>query len=191
MGKSGNVPRYRMGHEPLLRHPPYHMYILRHPLKLTQNQRKAIGLFAIMFLMSSSQVQAAEGVSVVPETVPVQVAQTAVSEASTQANVLPEQKDVPVRVMYATITAYASVPGETDDSPFITADGSHVRDGIVAANFLKFGTRIRIPQLSGDKVYEVHDRMNKRFPDRVDVWVDSVPKENTVGLRRNYKIEIL
>ncbi|MBD3252034.1 hypothetical protein GF380_06350, partial [Candidatus Uhrbacteria bacterium] len=58
---------------------------------------------------------------------------------------------------YVPMTAYTSRPEETDDTPFITADGSHVRDGIVAANFLPFGTKVRIPSLFGDQIFEVHD----------------------------------
>ena len=36
-----------------------------------------------------------------------------------------------------TITAYSSTPDQTDSTPFITAYNTFVRDGIVAANFLK------------------------------------------------------
>jgi len=73
---------------------------------------------------------------------------------------------------YVPMTAYTSRPEETDATPFITADGSHVRDGIVAANFLPFGTKVRIPSLFGDKVFEVHDRMNKRYPYKMDFWME-------------------
>jgi 3D (Asp-Asp-Asp) domain-containing protein len=72
---------------------------------------------------------------------------------------------------YVPMTAYTSRPEETDSTPFITADGSHVRDGIVACNFLPFGTKVRIPTLFGDKIFEVHDRMNKRFPYKMDFWM--------------------
>jgi 3D (Asp-Asp-Asp) domain-containing protein len=72
---------------------------------------------------------------------------------------------------YVPMTAYTSRPEETDSTPFITADGSHVRDGIVAANFLPFGTKVRIPELFGDKIFEVHDRMNKRYPYKMDIWM--------------------
>ncbi|HWQ99975.1 MAG TPA: hypothetical protein VN397_03975 [Candidatus Methylomirabilis sp.] len=81
-------------------------------------------------------------------------------------------------------TAYTSRPEETDSTPFITADGSHVRDGIVAANFLKFGTRIRIPELYGDKIFEVHDRMNKRYHVKVDIWMDDLTRARKHGVRR-------
>ena len=87
-------------------------------------------------------------------------------------------------------TAYTSRPEETDSTPFITADGSHVRDGIVAANFLKFGTKIRIPELYGDKIFEVHDRMNKRYNVKVDIWMDNLQNARNHGVR-HLKIEIV
>ena len=43
------------------------------------------------------------------------------------------------------VTAYTSAPDETSDHPLITASGGMVGDGIVAANFLPFGTQIEIP----------------------------------------------
>jgi 3D (Asp-Asp-Asp) domain-containing protein len=81
------------------------------------------------------------------------------------------------------LTAYTSRVEECDSTPFTTADGSRVRDGIIAANFLKFGTKVRIPELFGDKVFEVHDRMNKRFSNRVDVWMDDLTDARQFGVR--------
>jgi 3D (Asp-Asp-Asp) domain-containing protein len=61
------------------------------------------------------------------------------------------------------VTAYTSLADETDDTPFITADGSYVHDGIVATNLLPFGTKVMIPSLFGDKIFTVDDRMSKRM----------------------------
>ncbi|MDP3901723.1 MAG: hypothetical protein Q8Q37_01975 [bacterium] len=72
--------------------------------------------------------------------------------------------------LVVTLTAYSSTPDQTDDSPFITASNTYVHDGTVAANFLPFNTRIMIPELFGDKIFVVEDRMHKRFSDRVDIW---------------------
>jgi 3D (Asp-Asp-Asp) domain-containing protein len=80
-------------------------------------------------------------------------------------------------------TAYTSRPQETDDTPFIAADGTHVYDGMVAANFLKFGTKIRIPEMFGDKVFTVHDRMNKRYDVKVDVWMSELRPALQYGVR--------
>src|SRR3989344_4085984 len=55
-------------------------------------------------------------------------------------------------------TAYSSTIEQTDESPFVTASGSTVRNGIVANNGLKFGTKIRIPLLYGNRIFIVEDR---------------------------------
>ena len=73
--------------------------------------------------------------------------------------------------LYLRVTAYSSSPDETDSTPFITASGMEVRDGIVATNILPFGTRIQIPALFGSKVFTVEDRMNRRMKDVMDVWM--------------------
>ncbi|PIR88861.1 MAG: hypothetical protein COU07_04200 [Candidatus Harrisonbacteria bacterium CG10_big_fil_rev_8_21_14_0_10_40_38] len=88
------------------------------------------------------------------------------------------------RAMTVVITAYSSTPDQTDDTPFITASGTHVRDGIVAANFLPIGTKIQIPELFGDKIFVVEDRMHERFSDRVDVWFATREEAKTFGLRK-------
>jgi 3D (Asp-Asp-Asp) domain-containing protein len=69
------------------------------------------------------------------------------------------------------VTFYSSTPDQTDDSPFITADGTTVYDGLAAANFLAFGTKIKLPNIFGDKIFVVHDRMHSRFSKRIDIWV--------------------
>ncbi len=69
-----------------------------------------------------------------------------------------------------TITAYSSTPDQTDETPFITASGKTVHDGIVAANFLPFGTKVQIPKIFGEKIFVVEDRMSRRFDERMDIW---------------------
>src|SRR4030042_3654518 len=49
------------------------------------------------------------------------------------------------RTIEALVTAYSSTPEETDDTPFITASGNYVRPGVIAANFLPFGTQGQSP----------------------------------------------
>lgn len=89
------------------------------------------------------------------------------------------------------ITAYSSTPEETDDTPFITASGSYVKDGIVANNFLPFGTKIRIPDIYGDKIFVVEDRMNWRKSDyNLDVWFPAHNLAENFGVKRTY-VEIL
>ena len=88
------------------------------------------------------------------------------------------------------ITAYASLPEQTDDTPFITATGNYVRDGIVAANFLPFGTKIRMPELFGEKIFVVEDRMHSRFQNSVDIWFADNKEAKNFGKQWS-KIEIL
>jgi len=71
------------------------------------------------------------------------------------------------------VTAYSSSPDETDDTPFITALGTQVRDGIVATNLLPFGTKLKIPALFGEKVFVVEDRMHRRKKNIIDIWMPS------------------
>ena len=88
------------------------------------------------------------------------------------------------------MTAYSSDPDETDSTPFITASGSHVRPGVAAANFLPFGTKFRIPELFGNKIFVIEDRMHSRFSNRVDIWFET--KENAKNFGKQFsKIEIL
>ena len=70
----------------------------------------------------------------------------------------------------AVLTAYSSTPDQTDNTPFITASGTRTRDGIVASNFLAFGTKIKIPELFGDKEFTVEDRMAKKHDGKIDIW---------------------
>lgn len=92
----------------------------------------------------------------------------------------------PDKVVKAVITAYSSTPDQTDDSPFIAASGKRVYDGMIAANWLPFGTQIKIPALYGDKIFTVHDRMNKRYGyGRMDIWMDAPKKEvRQFGVKR-------
>lgn len=87
-------------------------------------------------------------------------------------------------------TAYSSTKDQTDDTPFITAMGTHVRDGVVAANFLPLGKVIKIPDHFGDKTFVVEDRMNKRYDFRLDLWFPTREEAKQWGLRK-IKIEII
>ncbi|MCX6793336.1 MAG: hypothetical protein NTY12_04935 [Candidatus Falkowbacteria bacterium] len=84
---------------------------------------------------------------------------------------LPDNKGLKM----VSLTAYNSEVGQTDSDPCTTANGfnlcSNGKEDSVAANFLPFGTKIMIPDLFGDRVFVVRDRMNKRFSNRVDVWM--------------------
>lgn len=90
-----------------------------------------------------------------------------------------------------TVTAYSSTPDQTDDSPFITASGKWVYDGIVASNFLPFGTKVRFPELFRDKIFTVDDKMHARFADtRVDIWFPDRESAKEFGIKETM-MEIL
>lgn len=103
---------------------------------------------------------------------------------------LPESPDRPVSSYRVSVTFYSSDPWQTDDTPFITANGTYVHDGIVATNALPFGTVVRLPEIYGDKLFTVEDRMNKRYPTRVDVWVQHRDEAFARGIVRNSLLEV-
>jgi 3D (Asp-Asp-Asp) domain-containing protein len=71
------------------------------------------------------------------------------------------------------VTAYSSTPSQTDNTPFLTASGKKVRDGIVANNLFPFGTKIKIPDIFRDKIFVVEDRMKKgKWKYHFDVWFE-------------------
>jgi len=88
---------------------------------------------------------------------------------------LPSYTDAEVlKKIKVIVTAYSSSIWETQGNPYITASGTYVRDGIVANNLLPFGTKIRLPEIFGDKIFVVEDRMNQRKGYyHVDVWFPS------------------
>lgn len=95
-----------------------------------------------------------------------------------------------IKELFVIMTAYSSTVDQTDSTPFTTALGTQVGDGIVAANFLPFGTKIKIPQVFGDKIFTVEDRMNKRYSERIDVWFPDRESAKNFGLK-TLKVQIL
>lgn len=95
-----------------------------------------------------------------------------------------KRKKRALREFTAIATAYTSSVDETDSSPFITASGSRTHPGTLAANFLPFGTKVKIPSHFGDRIFTVEDRLHKRFSDRVDVWMETKKEAFAFGKRR-------
>lgn len=86
--------------------------------------------------------------------------------------------------LYITATAYSSTPDQTDSTPFTTSNGKPVYDGLIAANWLPYNTKIRIPDLFGEKIFTVNDRMNARYrTGRLDVWMASRNDARKFGAR--------
>lgn len=92
-----------------------------------------------------------------------------------------------IRSSQHVITAYNSDVAQCDDTPCITANGfnvcEHGIEDTVAANFLPMGTKIRIPDLFGDRIFIVRDRMNRRHQSRVDVWMKEYKDAKQFGIK--------
>ncbi|MDD2807703.1 MAG: hypothetical protein PHW95_04270 [Patescibacteria group bacterium] len=92
------------------------------------------------------------------------------------------------------ITAYSSTIDQTDSTPCNTANGfnlcEHNQEDVIAANFLPFGTKVRIPEYFGDRVFTVQDRMNARYSYHADVWMKTRAAAVVFGLRYT-KLEVL
>ena len=85
------------------------------------------------------------------------------------------------KTMRVLATAYSSTVDQCDSTPFITANGTHVHDGTLAANFLKFGTKVKFPALYGDKIFIVEDRMKSNY--KVDLWFPTRQEAKNFGAR--------
>ena len=100
----------------------------------------------------------------------------------------------PIKTTTVVATAYSSTPDQTDSTPCIAADGFNVcangQENIIAANFLPFGTKVRVPDQFGDQIFTVHDRMNPRFNHRIDFWKTSRNRALSFG-KRLVEIEIV
>ncbi|MFA6100302.1 MAG: hypothetical protein WC750_05565 [Patescibacteria group bacterium] len=94
-------------------------------------------------------------------------------------------------------TAYSSDVGQTDDSPCQTATGydvceNYARYGAantIASNFLPLHTVVKIPELYGDELFVVRDRMNDRFYNRLDLWMPTKSQAVRFGVKY-IKVEV-
>lgn len=94
-----------------------------------------------------------------------------------------------------TVTAYnLGDVAQTDDSPCIGASNKNLCEmqeqgvKIAAANFVPFGTRLRIH----GEIYEVWDRMNSKYPNRVDIAMSLAEKERALKFGKQIlEVEIL
>lgn len=96
----------------------------------------------------------------------------------------------PTRKIKIVVTAYSSTPDQTDSTPFITASGSRARDGVVANNSLPFGTRVKFPQIFGDKIFVIEDRMAPKNSHKADIWMPTRQMALNFGVKYT-EMEIL
>lgn len=143
-----------------------------------------IFIFSLDFLLSPTSVMAGQAVILdmhqiqeIQASIGSEIGQDAlINVKSFFSEKLPENKNLEIKWSKKyVITAYNSEAGQTDGSPCITANNfnvcEHGIEDTIAANFLPFGAKVKIPELFGDKVFVVRDRMNKRHRERVDVWM--------------------
>ena len=101
-----------------------------------------------------------------------------------------------IEEMVLEVTAYnAGDPSQTDDSPCISASGEDICLALAnghkrcAANFVPFGTRLHIQDFGECTVV---DRMNSRYPLRVDIAMDADEKHRALKFGiKNLEIKIL
>ena len=98
-------------------------------------------------------------------------------------------------IMNMTVTAYNSEVAQCDSTPCITADGfnvcEHNTEDVIATNILRFGTKVMFPELFGDRVFTVHDRMNAKYSYRADIWMRNHNDAIQFGANYNIKMVVL
>lgn len=122
--------------------------------------------------------------------IPAQLVQSTAIVAAANPAASKKTAALPAQNYVVILSAYSSTEDQTDSTPFITAAGTHVRDGVVAANFLPFGTVVRIPSVFGNKTFVVEDRMHSRFSTRMDIWFSSHEAAKEFGLKKA-KVEVV
>lgn len=94
-----------------------------------------------------------------------------------------------------TVTAYRSVPAQTDDSPFITSIGERTcQHGIAVSQDLLKQWKVQYH----DWVYienigpkQVTDCMNKRYKNHIDIWVATEQEEHKIYKKyKNKKLKM-
>ena len=103
------------------------------------------------------------------------------SAVSTESAYSKPEMDAKFRVY---VTAYSSSEDETDSTPHLTASGTKTRDGVLASNIFPIGTRVKIPELFGNQIFVIEDRMHERYSDRIDVWMPSKAQALRFGKRQ-------
>lgn len=119
------------------------------------------------------------------------------NKSNNHRNQISEKKSYPKQVQDQTetikawVTAYSSTIDQTDSTPRITALGTKTRRGVVAANFLPLGTRIKIPEVFGEKIFIVEDRMHPRKRGHIDVWMPTRKAAKRFGKKHTSVVVLL
>lgn len=100
-----------------------------------------------------------------------------------QNNIIFKEVEEVVKTMKIVVTAYSSTVAQTDNTPFITASNTLVRDGIIASNLLPFGTKVRFPEFNPKKIYVVEDRLAPKNSHKIDIWFPSAELALDFGVK--------
>jgi len=113
-----------------------------------KNKLSSVAHFAVIFAIMADLVlpkTTSAETSFIPPNDLLQVNPLAI-EKPFVAGTLPKAENITGRrTITVVVTAYSSTPDQSDDTPFIPASGSTVHPGTLAANFLRFGTKVRFP----------------------------------------------
>ncbi|MBI5254740.1 3D domain-containing protein [Candidatus Falkowbacteria bacterium] len=154
--------------------------------KLNSSAKTIISLILAVFCINMLMPQIAVAQTIAAEPVEVLFKSGTSNDLITLAYLAQQEVKI-VKKMKVVTTAYSSEPAQTDDTPCITANGYDVcaanEENVVAANFLQFGTKVRIPSLYGSKIFYVYDRMNPRYNSRIDLWKKDKQTAITFGVK--------
>ncbi len=134
-----------------------------------------LALLGALFVISVKYVHTQAEVSTLRQ----ELAQTKASAASRslllkEARILEKALAQRQRVKQVTVTAYNPTVDQCDEDPYVAASMRRVRSGTIAVSrdlFSQgwvFGRKVRIEGLG---IFEINDLMNKRFSNRVDVFM--------------------
>lgn len=168
-----------------------------------QYTKQTISILAIVSLfsgMTPAQAVNMETKRIVLSSFPLQL-ETLAEEVVEEPTPFPVIEDrAPLKTVIVAATAYNSLAGQTDSTPCIPAMPKfdlckfYEENGFgnsIAANFLPLGTQVKFPDLYGDKIFVVRDRMNARYGyGRVDIWMHAKADAKAFGVKRGLKMEI-
>ncbi len=105
-----------------------------------------------------------------------------------------EKKELYVwKTLEVTVTAYNSVPAQTQGNPIITAWGDSLKPGMrsiaVSRNLIALGLKHNTPvRIEGfDSIFLVKDKMNRRWQDRIDIYMGiDVARAKNWGKKKLY-----
>jgi len=186
------------------------MTFLRHSQHVPQNYRKLLVVLIAIVTITSTNIQSASAMELLPPAPTFSTATQMLYDAIQKTGfTVPDDEEIqstemtveatdkaPVKyVKIYTVTAYNSVPWQTDATPCISADGSNIcklRDlgDQSCAAALPFGTKVNIP---GFGVCTVRDRLAPRFSYRIDVYFGGADQIQTAKQwgKRHVNVEVL